>query len=125
MTHPRCPPTARIVLFVSEPLNPSTVASAVFVSQNGVIVPGSIALSGNNQVVEFTPSAPFTAGAFVQVFFASTATDNFGNPLSNFQYSFTVAPNIPALPLIVTATVPSNGAGNGSPAGAHQLVHRH
>ena len=73
------------------------------------------ALSGNNQVVSFTPSAPFTAGAYVQVFFSSAATDTFGNALNNFQYVFTVAPAVSttAAPTVI-ATVPFNGAGNGT-----------
>ncbi len=103
-----------IVLFVNESLNPSTVNSALNVSQNGTLVAGTIALSGNNQVVEFTPSAPFTAGAYVQVFLSTAATDTFGNALNNFQYAFTVAPDVSASAPVVTATVPYNGAGNGS-----------
>lgn len=109
------PAGSPVVLFISEALNPSTVNSALNVSQNGTLVAGTIALSGNNQVVTFTPSAPFTAGAYVQVFFASTATDTFGNPLYNFEYSFTVAPPVSTTtPPVISATVPFNGAGNGS-----------
>ncbi len=88
------PADSPIVLFVNEALNPSTVNGALNVSQNGSIVPGTIALSGNNQVVQFTPAAPFTAGAYVQVFFSTAATDTFGNAFNNFQYSFTVAPEL-------------------------------
>ena len=50
----------------------------------------------------------------MQVFFSSAATDTFGNTLNNFQYSFTVAPNVSASAPTVVATVPYNGAGNGS-----------
>ena len=103
---------ATIVLFVNEPLNPTTVNSAFNVSQNGTIVPGTITLSGNNQVVQFTPAAPLTAGAYVQVFFGSGATDTFGNPLNNFAYAFTVASSLAATPPVITSTVPYNGAGN-------------
>ena len=108
------PAGSPIVLFVNEALNPSTVNTALNVSQNGVLVAGTIALSGNNQVIEFTPSAPFTAGAYVQVFLSTAATDTFGNALNNFQYSFTVAPDISASAPVITSTVPYNGAGNGS-----------
>ena len=108
------PANSPIVLFVNEALNPSTVNGALNVSQNGALVAGTINLSGNNQVVEFTPSAAFTAGAYVQVFFSSAATDTFGNALYNFQYAFTVAPNLSSVAPVVTATVPFNGAGNGT-----------
>ena len=106
------PANSAIVLFVNESLNPSTVDGAFNVSQNGAIVPGTIALSGNNQVVQFTPSAPLTAGADVQVFFSPAATDTFGNALTNFQYSFTVAPSLATVAPTILATVPYNGAGN-------------
>jgi large repetitive protein len=107
------PAGSAIVLFVNESLNPSTVNGAFNVSQNGVIVPGTIALSGNNQVVQFTPAAPLTAGAYVQVFFNSSATDIFGNTLNNFQYQFTVAPSLSTVAPTIIATVPYNTAGNG------------
>ncbi len=106
------PASSSIVLFVNEALNPSTVNGAFNVSQNGTIVPGTVALSGNNQVVTFTPAAPFTAGAYVQVFFSTAAKDTFGNALNNFQYSFTVAPSLTSSAPVITSTVPYNGAGN-------------
>lgn len=108
------PVNSPVVLFISEPLNPSTVTGALNISQNGVIVAGNVVLSGNNQVVQFNPSSPFTAGAYVQVFFSSAATDTLGNPLTNFTYAFTVAPDLSATAPTVSATVPVNGAGNGS-----------
>lgn len=109
------PANSPITLFVNEALNPSTVNGALNVSQNGAIVAGTIALSGGNQVVQFTPSAPLTPGAYVQVFFSTAATDTFGNALNNFAYSFTVAPapSTTTAP-IVTAITPYNGQGNPS-----------
>jgi len=110
------PANTPIVLFVNEALNPNTVNStSLNVSQNGTLVAGTIALSGNNQVVSFTPSAPLNAGATVQVFFSPSATDTYGNALNNFQYSFTVAQAVLTTTApIVVATVPYNGSGNGS-----------
>ena len=110
------PTTSPVVLFISEALNPATVnANSLNISQNGALVAGTISLSGKNQVVTFTPASPFTAGAFVQVFFSSAAQDPFGNPLNNFQYSFTVQSAISSTtaPTII-ATVPFNGAQNGN-----------
>src|SRR6185312_14456433 len=90
-------------------------STSLNVSQNGVLVAGTISLSGNNQVVSFTPSAPFTAGAYVQVFFSPAATDTFGNALNNFQYAFTIAAAVSttSAPTVI-ATVPYNGSGNGN-----------
>jgi len=101
------PASSPITLFVNESLNPATVNStSLNVSQNGTLVAGTISLSGNNRVVQFTPSAPLTAGAYVQIFFSSAATDTFGNQLYNFQGAFTVAPNVSANAPTVTSTVP-------------------
>ena len=72
-----------------------------------------LVLSGNNQVITFTPSAPLTAGSLVQVFLSPAVTDTFGNALNNFAYSFTVAPNVSAVAPTIVTTVPYNGAGNG------------
>ena len=107
------PANSPVILFVNEALDPTTVNStSLNVSQNGTIVAGAIGLSGNNTVVSFTPSSPFIPGAYVQVFFSSSATDTFGNPLINFQYAFTVAPAISttAAPNVI-ATVPYNSQG--------------
>jgi YD repeat-containing protein len=109
------PAGSPVILFVNEALNPSTVNGALNVSQNGTIVAGTIALSGGNQVVSFTPSAPFIAGAYVQVFFSSAATDTFGNALNNFQSAFTVAPAASTTtPPVISAVVPYNGASPGN-----------
>ena len=107
------PANSPVILFVNESLDPATVAGAFNVSQNGVIVPGTVTMSGNNQVVQFTPANPFTAGAYVQVFFSQNAKDTFGNQLYNFQYAFTVAPDNTKVAPTITSTVPVNGAGNG------------
>jgi len=110
------PANSPVVLFISEPLNPATVNSnSLNVSQNGALIAGTVSMSGNNQVVTFTPTSPFTPSAFVQVFFSSAAQDTFGNPLNNFQYSFTVLSAISsATPPTIIAAVPFNGAGNGN-----------
>ncbi len=107
------PTNSPVILFINEPLDPTTVAGAFNVSQNGAIVPGAVTMSGNNQVVQFTPTNPFTAGAYVQVFFSQNAKDTFGNQLYNFQYAFTVAPDTTKVAPTITSTVPFNGAGNG------------
>lgn len=108
------PSISPVVFFANAPLNPATVGTtgangALHVSQNGVIVPGTVALSSNNQAVQFTPAAPFVAGDYVQVFMDSTATDANGNALYNYQSSFTVAPALTATPIAATSSVPAYG----------------
>ena len=101
---------ADIVLFAGKALDPGTVTNALHISQNGVIVPGTVVVSGNNQAVQFTPSGPFTAGALIQIFFDSTATDASGNALNNYQSSFTVAPDLSGVAPTSSTIVPANGA---------------
>ena len=101
------PVNAAITLFISEPLNTATVPGALNVSQNGVLINGNITYGSNNQVVVFTPNANFVKGASIEVFFTPSATDNSGNPLTNYMASFTVAPNLSATPATLISTTPS------------------
>ena len=107
-------PNSVITLFTSgNPLNPATVQNALHIAQNGILVAGTVQLSGNNQAIEFTPSSPFTYGAVVQVFLDVTAQDIYGNALQAFSGQFTVQEN-PAsstAPRLVAAN-PYNWAAN-------------
>ena len=114
----KVPLNAAIVLYVNRALNAATVAGALHVSQNGVPVAGSTQLLGSGQVLQFKPSSPLLAGAFVQVFLDATAKDTVGNSFGAFQGSFTTLEDVSASPPIVTrssaslngpATVPTNG----------------
>ena len=88
------PATTLITLFTNgNPLNPATVTGALHVSQNGVLVAGTIQLSGNGQAIEFTPSLPFTLGAYVQVFLDASAQDTSGNAMQPYSGQFTVQGN--------------------------------
>ena len=100
------PVSAGVTLFLSEPLDPSTIDGSLYVSQNGVVLPGTIVPLSNAQVIEFTPSAAFSPGATVQVFFTSSATDNSGNPLANYQAQFTTSPDLTNVAPAIVATVP-------------------
>ena len=84
--------TTAITLFADEPLNPATVPGAVFVSENGVLVPGTVTLSGGNTAITFTPDAPFAAGAVVKAFVQPTADDGQGNAVYAHSGQFLVAP---------------------------------
>ncbi len=100
------PANASITWFISEPLKTSTVPGAVQVSQNGVLLTGSITYASNNQVVIFTPAANFLAGAGIVAFFTSAATDTSGNPLTNYQFSFTVAQALTSVNPAILSTSP-------------------
>ncbi len=103
------PASAHVVLYLSKPLVPGTVDRALHVSQNGVIVPGTISLRSNNQAVEFIPAAPFLPNAYIQVFLSSTATDVFGNGAYDYQAQFTTAPDLTgSLPIIVNTLPGAN-----------------
>ena len=96
------------------PLNPSTVTgNSLRVSQNGVLVSGSITLSGNNQAIEFTPSSDFTPGSVVTIHMDQTVTDVNSVPLTGvYSGQFTVAGNPASVGPQLIATNPPYGATN-------------
>ena len=85
--------TNPITFFMSAPMNPATITSSTLViSQNGTQIAGTVAVTGNGQNVTFTPTGgAFAAGAYIQVFFTSGATDINGNALQSYQNNFTIA----------------------------------
>ncbi len=103
------PANTVITLFISgSPLNPATVTnSSVYVTQNGVIVPGTLAVTGNNQAIEFTPTANYTPGVVVQILLESTITDVNSVPLTAYSGQFTVAGNPATVGPAVVATNPN------------------
>jgi len=88
--------TDPITFFMSAPMNPATINSnSLKISQNGVLLAGTITPSADNQDFTFTPNGgSFALGAYIQVFFTSAATDTNGNPLYNFQSSFKIQPDL-------------------------------
>ena len=103
--------TTLITLFTNgTSLNAATVPGALYVSQNGVLITGTIQLIGNNQAIQFTPSAPLAYGALIQVNLTSAAQDINGNSLTAFSGTFHVqanpATNVPTL----LSSSPTNGA---------------
>ena len=80
-----------VTLFVNKPLNASTItANTVHVTQNGQLVSGTLAVVGNGQAIEFTPSTSWTYGSLVQVFLDATTLDTNGNTVTAYKGSFTV-----------------------------------
>lgn len=82
------PLNSSIVLYISEPLDTATISDALHVSQNGVLVAGTINITGNGQVIEFVPAAPWQRSSLIQIFLDSTAKDLAGNPLGSYQGTF-------------------------------------
>ena len=102
------PVTANVVLYMSEAMNASSIPAALQVSQNGVLVSGTTQVTDNGQVVQFTPSAPLQSSALVQVFLTSAAQSTGGLSVSNYQASFTTAPNTSAVAPSVVSTNPAS-----------------
>jgi len=99
-----------VVLFVSEPLRAASVPGAVHVSQNGQLVPGTVQLTSGGQAIAFTPSAPWTYGALVQVFLDPSAVDVNGTTVTAYQGAFTVVGDPATAALTAIAATPANGA---------------
>ena len=100
-----------VVLFVNKALNAATIAgNTVQVTQNGQLVTGTLAVVGNGQTIEFTPSSGWSYGALVQVFLDATALDTDGNAVNAYKGSFTVASNPATTAPAVVNYSPMSGA---------------
>ncbi len=100
------PANTPITLITSSPMNPSTIPGALNVRAKFPV----LSLDATGQSILFTPAAPFAAGALVQVFLGTSATDVNGNTLTNFTGSFTVlASQQTTVPSVVSIS-PTNGA---------------
>ncbi|HEX4955079.1 MAG TPA: Ig-like domain-containing protein [Thermoanaerobaculia bacterium] len=100
--------TSSIVLYTNEALDASTVPGALFVSQNGQVVTGTVSVTGGGRAIELIPDAPFVGSALVQVFLTTLATDLAGNPLNNYESSFRVAGDAALVNPTVVRTFPVN-----------------
>lgn len=103
-------PETSITFFVSQPLDPATVPGALFVSQNGALITGTALVTHEGRVVTFTPSTSFAAGALIQVWLTDAAADFAGNPLMEFQGSFTISTVSSSTPLTVVSYWPAYSA---------------
>ncbi|MCP5013229.1 MAG: Ig-like domain-containing protein, partial [Aestuariibacter sp.] len=103
-----------ILLYTSEAVDIGSVTSDTLrVSQDGALVSGSILVSGDAQVMTFTPDQPWTAGSTIQVFAQSGIQDLNGNALNSYQSLFRAVADETASALQVIATsatsdLPSN-----------------
>jgi hypothetical protein len=101
-------PDSTITLTFDRPVDPTTVANGVFVSQNGSLVSGALTLPTTSSV-RFTPSGPFTPGATIRVFVTNSLLDANGVPVASYSANFTIL-NFPAWqPLSVVRTTAVRG----------------
>ena len=114
------PTNAVITLFANAPLNQSTVNGGFHIVQNGVTLAGNTNITGGGTAIEFTPSA-LTYGALVEIHLDSTITDQYGNSLTAFYGSFTVAGSPTTTAPSVVAVSPTLGA-TGVPLNASAFV---
>src|SRR5208337_715645 len=56
------PANTVVTLFTNAAMNPSTIAGALYVTDNGVVVSGTVQLFSSGQAIQFTPSTAFGAG---------------------------------------------------------------
>ena len=104
--------TTSLVLHINEPLNATTVAGALHLSQDGVLVSGSTSVSPDGRAIEFIPNAPWDHNALIQVFLDPSAQDLSGNALNNYQGSFrTVADPSTTRPFVVRHHPASSATG--------------
>ena len=108
------PANSTVVLYFSQPMNVSSVMGAVFVSQNGSLVSGTLQVSDGGQVVQFSPSAPFPPSALVQVYVTSSAQSATGVGINNYQSSFTVAADTSTTASSIVSSNPANST-SGAP----------
>jgi YD repeat-containing protein len=106
------PLNTSVVLYISEPMNTSTISGALHISQNGVLVNGTTQVSSSGQVIQFTPASSWQNSALIQVFLDSTAKDMDGASLANYQGSFITATGASTVAPSVVSTSPVNGAAN-------------
>lgn len=101
-----------VVLYLSQPMNATSVTGALNVSQNGALVSGTTQVTDNGQVVQFTPSASLQPNVLVQVFLTPTAVSVAGLSVNNYQSSFTTVPNASTAVPIQVSSNPANSALN-------------
>ncbi len=99
-----------VVLYANEQLDPATIAGALFMSQNGVVVPGTVAVTGNGRAIEFVPAAAWEPDALVQAFLTTDARDVRGNALNSYEGSFRTATDPRTAPPSVVRTHPASSA---------------
>jgi large repetitive protein len=97
------PTNTPITLVTNMPMNASTIPSALHVTDNGVVISGSVQTFSNGQAIVFTPAGTYGAGDTVQATLDSTAQSASGVALSTFSGQFTTqGPPASTTSLVVT-----------------------
>jgi hypothetical protein len=100
---------SNIILYSNEPLNTASLQAALHVSQNGVLINGSLQVIGNGRTLVFTPMQAWRKDAIIEVFLDSTAQDQAGNALTSYHGSFRIEED-PAqkIPYVVAVNTDDN-----------------
>ena len=77
-----------IVLVMNDNMDASSLEEGIFVASDGVLVPGTLALLGDDRTIRFTADEPFAEGAYIQVFVESLLTDSSGNAAYDYDGYF-------------------------------------
>ena len=99
-----------VVIYTNESLETASVNGAFFVSQNGDIVNGNTAVTGNGRTIQFIPDILFAKDALVQVFLTTDVRDTAGNLLHNYQASFRTETDTGITDPLIERTSPVHGA---------------
>lgn len=83
-------PLNKIVLYSNKPLNAASLQGAWHVSQNGVLVNGTLQVIGDGRTLLFAPAQAWRKDALIEVFLDSTAQDSSGNALYSYYSSFRI-----------------------------------
>jgi uncharacterized repeat protein (TIGR01451 family) len=106
------PIDSTITLYASNPFSAASLNGALAVTQNGVLIGGSVVVRSGGYAAVFTPDQPFARGALIQVFLTTGATDTAGTPFASSSQSFTTAPDLSGVSLQVTSSYPAYTGGN-------------
>ena len=83
-----------IYFYMSEAMDPNTLADGLKVSENGVLVDVTTSLSGDGRTIKVSKDTSFAEGAYVQYFWNTNLTDISGNPIYETNGYFTMDTDI-------------------------------
>jgi hypothetical protein len=104
------PTNASFTVFFSRSMAPASLSSAIRLSQNGVVVPTTVATSANGVQATVTPLSPLPFGSILQLYVERSALSSGNIALGSvFNSSFNVAPDPASAPPSVSSFSPSSG----------------
>ncbi len=103
-------PNMPIVLYSNLPINAATATGGIQVTQNNVLIPGTVQVLDSGYTLEFTPSVPFTAGALIQWWTNTSLMEStYNTPVNATSGYFYVAASTATLaPTVQTTSPPAN-----------------